>query len=116
MTLAVWAGLVPGYVVIETKGRRTGKRRHTVVGMNIEGATGWVVAEHGRRAGYVANIEADAEVQVRHRRRWLSAHARVVPDDDPYARLRTFDRPTHEASVRCFGTDLLSIRFDFRVP
>ena len=111
--IAVWAGLVPGYVIIETKGRRTGQRRRTVVGMDIEGSTGWVVAEHGRHAGYVRNIEGNPDVRVRLRRGWRPARARLVPDDDPQARLHAFTRPTHAASVRRFGTDLVSVRFDF---
>ena len=55
--LAVRTGLVPGYVLIESIGRRSGKRRRTVVGMRIENSTGWVVAEHGSHAGYVQNIQ-----------------------------------------------------------
>ena len=46
--LAVWTGLVPGYVLVETVGRRSGKRRRNVVGMHLDGDTGWVVAEQGR--------------------------------------------------------------------
>lgn len=89
------------------------ERRRTVVGMDIEGSTGWVVAEHGRHAGYVRNIEMNPDVRVRLRRGWRPARARLVPDDDPQARLRAFNRPTHAASVRRFGTDLVSVRFDF---
>lgn len=111
--LVVWAGLAPGYVLVESKGRRTGKRRRTVVGMSVEGSTGWVVAEQGRHAEYVRNIEADPHVRVRLRRRWRPARARLVPDDDPHTRLHAFDRPSHAANVRRFGTDLASVRFDF---
>lgn len=110
--LAVWAGLAPGYVLIETTGRRSGKRRITAVGMRIEDATGWVVAEQGRHAGYVRNLEAHPAVRVRVGRDWRSARAQVVADDDPAARLAAFSR-THAASVRRFGTSLLSVRFDF---
>jgi len=110
--LAVWTGVVPGYVLIETTGRRTGKRRVTVVGMRREGATGWVVAEQGRYAGYVRNLEADPTVRVRIGRRWREARAQVVADDDPQARLEGFSR-SHAASVRRFGTALLTVRFDF---
>lgn len=110
--LAVRLGLVPGCVLIETTGRRSGRRRRTAVGMHIEGSTGWVVAEHGRQAGYVRNIEAHPEVRVCVRRRWRAATAHVVPDDDPRARLASFGRPSHAAAVRRFGTDLLSLRFD----
>ena len=114
MKVAVWAGLVPGLVLVETRGRRSGKRRRNVVGMLLDdgGDTGWVVAEQGRHAGYVRNIEADPQVRIRMRRRWRDARAQLLPDDDPAARLATFGRKSHEASVRRFGTDLATVRFD----
>jgi deazaflavin-dependent oxidoreductase (nitroreductase family) len=111
MKLVVRAGLLPGYVLIETRGRRSGKRRVNVVGMQIEGATGWVVAEQGRYAGYVRNIEARPEVRVCIGRHWREAHATLVPDDDPQARLAAFSR-SHASTVRRFGTQLLTLRFD----
>jgi deazaflavin-dependent oxidoreductase (nitroreductase family) len=114
--LPVWAGLVPGHVLIETHGRRTGKRRTTVVGMHVEGDTGWIVAEHGRHAGYVRNLLADPTVRVRVARRWRPARAHVLPDDDPQTRLDTFGRRSHAAAVRRFGTDLTTIRIDFLPP
>ena len=110
--MAVWAGLAPGYVLVETTGRRSGKRRRNVVGMKLDGNTGWVVAEQGRHAGYVSNLSADPAVRVRLRARWRAANATVLDDDDPQARLDTFGRPTHAATVRRFGTDLTTIRFD----
>jgi deazaflavin-dependent oxidoreductase (nitroreductase family) len=111
--VAVWCGLVPGFVLVETTGRRSGKRRRNVVGMRTEGDTGWVVAEHGRHAGYVRNLEANPDVRVRMHRRWRPAQARIVDDDDPQARLDSFGRRSHEAAVRRFGTDLLTIQFEF---
>lgn len=110
--LAVRAGLVPGYVIIETTGRRTGKRRRTVVGMRIQGTTGFVVAEQGRHAGYVRNLEAQPDVRVCTRRRWRAARAEVMPDDDVDSRLASFARPSHAAAVRRFGTDLRTVQFD----
>ncbi len=112
-TVAVWSGLVPGFVLVETTGRRSGKRRLNVVGMKVEGDTGWVVAEHGRHAGYVNNLEANADVRVRMHRRWRAARAHVLDDDDPQARLDSFHRRSHQAAVRRFGTDLLTIQFEF---
>ena len=109
--LAVRAGLVPGYVLIETRGRRSGKRRVNVVGMHVEGSTGWVVAEQGHHAGYVRNLEADPDVRVCRRGRWRPARAEVVPDDDAQARLAAFSR-SHAAVVRRVGTQLLTVRFD----
>jgi deazaflavin-dependent oxidoreductase (nitroreductase family) len=107
----VWAGLVPGYVLVETTGRRSGRRRRNVVGMRVEGNVGWVVAEQGRHAGYVRNLEANPDVRVRRRGRWRNGAARVVEDDDPQARLQSFGR-AHAATVRRFGTDLTTVRFD----
>jgi deazaflavin-dependent oxidoreductase (nitroreductase family) len=112
MKLMTWVGLNPGHVIIETKGRRSGKRRRTVVGMHVDGGTGWVVAEHGRHAGYVRNLEADSAVRVRRGRRWRSARAHIVDGDDPQARLETFGRRSHAAAVRRFGTDLTTVRVD----
>jgi deazaflavin-dependent oxidoreductase (nitroreductase family) len=111
--LAVRSGLVPGYVLVETTGRRTGKRRRTTVGMRVEGTTGWVVAEQGRHAGYVRNIAEHPDVRVCIRGRWRPARAHLVPEDDPVARLDGFGRPLHGSTVRRFGTDLLTVRFDF---
>jgi deazaflavin-dependent oxidoreductase (nitroreductase family) len=110
--VAVWAGLVPGFVLVETTGRRSGKRRRNVVGMHTEGDTGWVVAEHGRHAGYVNNLDANPNVRVRMHRRWRDARALIVDDDDPQARLDSFGRRSHEAAVRRFGTDLLTVQFE----
>jgi deazaflavin-dependent oxidoreductase (nitroreductase family) len=70
-------------VLVETTGRRSGRRRRNVVGMHVEGDVGWVVAEQGLHAGYVRNLEADPEVRVRIRRRWRPARGRIVEDDDP---------------------------------
>lgn len=109
--LAVWTGLVPSYVLVETVGRRSGKRRRNVVGMHVDGDTGWVVAEQGVHAGYVANLMATPGVRVRLRGRWRHARAHVLVEDDADARLAEFSK-SHAATVRRFGTDLTTIRFD----
>ena len=113
MKLLVWAGLVPGHALIETTGRQSGKRRRTVVGMRIDGATGWVVAEQGRHAGYVRNLDAEPEIRVRIDRRWHRARAQILDDDDPQARLDSLGVRGHAAAVRRFGTDLTTVRVDF---
>ena len=113
--LAARLGVPPSNVLVETTGRRSGKRRRNVVGMHVDGSTGWVVAEHGRHAGFVRNLEAHPDVRVCLRRRWRPARAEVVTDDDPIARLESFGRPGHASAVTRFGSDLLTIRFDFPV-
>src|SRR4029434_4498567 len=63
---AVRLGLPPTRVVIlETRGRKSGLPRRIPVGKALEGDTLWIVAEHGRKASYVRNIEADPHVRVR---------------------------------------------------
>jgi deazaflavin-dependent oxidoreductase (nitroreductase family) len=61
--LALAIGLpLPGYALLETKGRKTGKPRRTPVGDGRIGDQFWLVAEHGMKAGYVRNIERDPHV------------------------------------------------------
>ena len=114
--LIAWAGLLPGHVVIETKGRLSGKQRRNIVGMLVDGNTGWVVAEQGRHAAYVLNLEADPQVRVRIGRHWRPARAQTMDDDDPQARLDAFGRRGHAAAVRRFGTELMTVRFDLAPP
>lgn len=112
VTLAVRSGLIPGYAELETIGRKSGAARRTVVGVQREGRSLWVVAEQGHHAGYVRNLLAHPRVRVRLGRRWNTGTATVVPDDDPRQRLRGFRMPGHARSVELFGTDLLSVRID----
>ena len=44
--------------------------------MKTDGDTGWVIAEYGRHAGYVNNLEAHPDVRVRMHRQWRAARAR----------------------------------------
>jgi deazaflavin-dependent oxidoreductase (nitroreductase family) len=106
-------GLVPGVAVLETTGRRSGEPRRTPVTNGLQRGTDtfWIVAEHGRRAAYVRNIEADPHVRVRLRGRWRSGTGVVLPGDDPVARQRTLPR-LHAATVRAMGTELVTVRID----
>jgi deazaflavin-dependent oxidoreductase (nitroreductase family) len=107
------AGLpLPGIVILETTGRRSGQPRRVPVGKALEGDTLWVVAEHGRRASYVRNIEANPRVRVRIGRDWRTATARVLPDDDPRERQRHIPNRLNSAAVRLAGSDLLTVRVD----
>src|SRR4051812_1016955 len=112
MKAAVWWGLVPGHMIVETTGRVSGKRRRTVVGCQREGDVLWVVAEQGRHAGYVRNLEANPPVRLRLDRRWRAAVGVVVDADDPESRLDADFDPKHATLVRRAGTALLTIRFD----
>ena len=110
MKAATWLGLSPRHLILETVGRVSGKRRRNVVGFTRDGEALWVVAEQGRYAGYVRNLEAQPHVRVRIGRRWHDVHASIVDGDDPVARLATFGDERHAQLVQKFGTSLLSIR------
>jgi deazaflavin-dependent oxidoreductase (nitroreductase family) len=112
VTIGVDTGLLRGWAIIETTGRKSGMPRRTAVGNGLQGDTFWIVAEHGRRAGYVRNIEADPRVRVNVRGRWRSGTARPLPDDDPRARQRRIGLRLNAAAVRAMGTELLSVRVD----
>ena len=108
---------IPGYALLETTGRTSSLPRRTPVGDGLEGDTFWIVAEHGRRADYVRNLEADPKVRVLVRGRWRSGTAVSLPDDDPRARQRVLGRHRlgrriNDLAVRSFGTDLLTVRID----
>jgi deazaflavin-dependent oxidoreductase (nitroreductase family) len=106
------AGRVPWWVLLETRGRRSGERRHTPVTNGLRGATLWIVAEHGHGANYVKNIEADPRVRVLVQGRWRDGIAHILEDDDPLARQKTLGRTLNSALVRVAGTELLTIRID----
>ncbi|MGH3800722.1 MAG: nitroreductase/quinone reductase family protein, partial [Pseudonocardiaceae bacterium] len=69
----------PSYAILETTGRKSGQPRRTPVGNGLDGDTFWLVAEHGRRANYVRNIEANPRVRVQVRGKWHSGAAHPLP-------------------------------------
>jgi deazaflavin-dependent oxidoreductase (nitroreductase family) len=110
---AARAGLpTPSVVILETRGRRSGQPRRVPVGKALEGDTLWVVAEHGLRAGYVRNIQADPRVRVRVGRRWRSGTARVLWGDDWRERQRRMPNRLNSAVVRGMGTEHVTVRVD----
>ena len=103
---------MPWVALLETTGRRSGKPRTTPVSNGLDGDTFWVIAEHGRTAQYVRNLKADPRVRVNVGGRWREGRAQVLPDEDPYLRLRALRSRLAAAAVRVAGTDLLVIRID----
>src|SRR4051812_50089260 len=74
---------IPGWSLLETTGRKTGLKRTTPVGDGLEGSTFWIVAEHGRRAADVRNIEADPRVRGRGPGGWGTGPAPPPPGGHP---------------------------------
>ena len=104
--------LEPGWALLETRGRRSGRRRVVPVGNGLRDGVFWIVTEHGYHADYVRNILADPRVRVRVGGRWRNGRAQILADDDPYARLRTLRRPVNDALLLAVGTEQLVIRID----
>lgn len=106
-------GVAPGYAVLETTGRRTGKLRRIPVANGTVGDEFWVVAEQGRRAAWVLNVEADSRVRVLVGRTWRTGTAELLPDDDSAARFGKEIPAWNEWFVRKAGTDMLTVRVLF---
>ena len=122
MRLLLRLGVNPlGLVILETRGRVSGRPRRTPVGNGRTGDTLWIIAEHGTYANYVRNIQADPRVRVRLRvglrYRWVEGLATVLPDDDALARQRRIIRwhplrMLNAMVVRILGTDLLTVQVE----
>jgi deazaflavin-dependent oxidoreductase (nitroreductase family) len=111
----------PGYALLETIGRKTGKARRIPVGDGRVGYQFWLVAEHGMKAGYVRNIADNPRVRLKLRKglgaRWHTGTAHVLSDDDARERQRWLagqlpSSVANAAAVCLFGTELLTVRID----
>lgn len=120
----------PTYALIETVGRRTGRRRRVPVANGLDGNTFWLIAALGHEAAYVRNIEAHPRVRIKARparlrdgvrMRWRSGTAEPLPEDDARARHRQLGRgrPGYRLDgillrglANSAGSDMLTIRID----
>ncbi|HEX2054540.1 MAG TPA: nitroreductase family deazaflavin-dependent oxidoreductase [Actinomycetota bacterium] len=76
-------------LLLETVGRRTGKRRVTPMGyVPVDGSRVWVVSEHGERADWFRNATKAGTVTVQAGDRRRRARLAVLPDEDPKAVLK----------------------------
>ena len=106
------AGVPTGTALLETTGRKTREPRRTPVGNGLRGEHFWIVTEHGWHSSYVKNIVANPRVRVKAGPGWRSGTAQILPDEDPYARLRALRRPVNDAALLAVGTEQLVIRVD----
>jgi deazaflavin-dependent oxidoreductase (nitroreductase family) len=110
------AGITPpGMALVETRGRRTGALRHTPIMCAADGDTIWLIAQHGRHAGWVLNFEANPHVRVRRGRHWRTGTAELLPDDDVKARIATFSssavgRAVTAATFRALESQPVTVR------
>jgi deazaflavin-dependent oxidoreductase (nitroreductase family) len=103
--LALLAGIPrPPYtrgnaLIVETIGRRSGKRHRVPVGYLDDGSRVIVVVEDGLRAHWVRNALAnDGRLRIHLRGAWRLARLRIL-DADPETYLRQMNR-VHAAFVR----------------
>jgi deazaflavin-dependent oxidoreductase (nitroreductase family) len=97
---------IPGDALLETTGRRTGLRRRTPVCDGLEGGTFWLIAQHGRDADWVRNIEHNPRVRVKvsgPHTGWRAGTAHILDDDDPRERQRILSQ-ANVARRLCMST------------
>ena len=104
------AGIAPWWVLVETRGRRSGEPRTTPLARGpVEGDAVWVNSVHGRHASWVRNIEATPEVRVKLAGRWRDGHATVHDYDHPI--VRRFNRYAR-SGPRTLGIDPVLVRIE----
>jgi deazaflavin-dependent oxidoreductase (nitroreductase family) len=110
----------PGDALLETTGRRTGQPRVTPVCDCLEGDTFWIIAQRGRAADYVRNIQTNPRVRVKGSlsdKAWHAGTAHILDADDPIERARILGRGNRwrrlclETSARAYASPL-TIRID----
>ncbi len=81
------AGLAPWWVLLETRGWRSGVARRTPLARGpVEGAVVWLASVHGRHASWVRNIEASPDVRIKLSGRWHAGRATVHDYDEAMGR------------------------------
>nr|CRL67245.1 deazaflavin-dependent nitroreductase family protein [Mycolicibacterium malmesburyense] len=106
------AGYAHGWAVIETTGRKTGRKRQTPVGGRlVADRTYWLVSGDWRYSSFVRNIEAGPRVRVKVHGRWRHGYATLLPTDPARRRLLMLN-PFNSAFVAIAAKDPLTVRID----
>ncbi|MGH2718973.1 MAG: nitroreductase family deazaflavin-dependent oxidoreductase [Actinomycetota bacterium] len=98
-------------LVLETFGRRTGKRRLTPMGCLRDGDLLLVVSEHGRQADWLRNALAAEKVRL-----WLAgkphqAMVRVLGGSDPEELLQRMGSKVHTATIHAMAHEPCVVEF-----
>jgi deazaflavin-dependent oxidoreductase (nitroreductase family) len=81
------AGFAPWWVLLETRGRQTGRPRRTPLARGpVDGDVVWLASVHGRHALWVRNLEAAPAVRIKLSGRWHQGRATVHEYDEATAR------------------------------
>jgi deazaflavin-dependent oxidoreductase (nitroreductase family) len=105
-------GWAPPYAIVETIGRSSGLPRQIPVANALRGDTFWVVAEQGRHADWVRNIEREPRVRVCVSGRWRAGTAVILDGDDYLARYGTEVPRWNKPFVQVLGVDPVTVRID----
>jgi len=106
----VLAGFLPWWVLLETTGRLTGKRRRTPLAKGLmSGGAMWLIAVHGDHSRWVRNVAVTPTVRFRFGGRWHEGTASIHPfDDDMVSRFNRYAR----SGPRVVGFDPSLVRVD----
>ena len=81
------AGVAPWWVVLETRGRRSGRPRRVPLAKGpVDSRVAWLISVHGEHASFARNIAADRRVRLKLAGRWRQASASLVPIDEAVLR------------------------------
>jgi len=105
------AGFLPWWVLLETTGRRTGKRRLTPLANGpFDGQVALLIAVHGDDSAFAHNIAADPHVRLKRRGRWHAGTASLIePDAQTLQRFSRYAR----SGIRTFGDAPKIVRIQF---
>jgi deazaflavin-dependent oxidoreductase (nitroreductase family) len=106
------AGTAPWWVLLETRGHRSGAPRRTPLARGpLDGEVLWLNSVHGRHASWVRNLEATPEVRVKFSGRWHAAHATVHDyEDEIVKRFNVYAR----SGPQTLGIDPVLVRLQLR--
>ena len=105
-------------VELETTVRKSGVARRVPLTAKADDDGVWVVSQHGHRAGWAHNIEANPTVRVRVGDRWRTGTAEFRPADDVKARACSLGRgklggAAAALAMRALQSDPISVRITY---
>jgi deazaflavin-dependent oxidoreductase (nitroreductase family) len=106
------AGIAPWWVLVETTGNKTGKRRRTPIATGPYDDSGIeLIAAHGRHSAWVKNLEANPAVRIKLNRRWRDGDASIVELEQN--KLGGYNLYARQAAG-AIGIDPVVVRIDWR--
>ena len=105
------AGRIPGFALVETTGRKTGRKYQVPVGARLRDGSVWFVTAHASDVHYIRNIKANPDVRVMIGGRWRNGLAHLLPEDDARRRAIWLN-PLNGLFVWMASSDLITVRID----